>query len=138
MDLRHPLDGNNWYEAEADGRWTGPGLTSTLQLPPLAGGTYKLALTTVDVMQPSILLGLTIKAVLAGTPQPPVPLVHGLQADNPTYPSISTCEITLPHNADTWQLQLTLPHNICPADIGRDDRRRLGLRLQSLRIIAVD
>ena len=36
VDMRDEIPGNNWYHAEVDGRWAGPGLVSTLQLPVLA------------------------------------------------------------------------------------------------------
>lgn len=42
LDLSRSIDGDNWYSAEPTGRWAGPGLESTLNIPALAAGTYTL------------------------------------------------------------------------------------------------
>jgi hypothetical protein len=43
IDLRNPIEGDNWHPIEATGRWAGPALESTLTIPALSVGTYQLA-----------------------------------------------------------------------------------------------
>ena len=44
IDLSKQINGHNWYSAEPGGRWGGPELQSTLNIPALAVGHYRLEL----------------------------------------------------------------------------------------------
>ena len=55
FDLRGDVDGQNWYYPEADGRWAGPELASTINLPVLGLGRYEVQLEVADAMKPEIL-----------------------------------------------------------------------------------
>jgi hypothetical protein len=43
--------------------------------------------------------------------------------------------LNMPNQQLPWTLQISLPHNISPADSGGDDTRRLGIKLQAVRLI---
>lgn len=44
VDMKGDITGSNWHEAEEKGRWAGPGERSTLLLPSLEPGSYRLVL----------------------------------------------------------------------------------------------
>lgn len=60
IDLRHFLNGTNWHEPEHDGRWAGPGVRSSVRLPQLAKGRYKLTIGILDAMTRAIFDGMTV------------------------------------------------------------------------------
>jgi hypothetical protein len=139
VDLRQDIAGQGWYEAEADGRWTGPELDSTLRLPPLAPGRYTVELHLADAIQPELVSGLVVQALRDdGSAIQTIELLHEFGAGACLYPMVSLGELTLPAIDTPWSLRLTLPFNQSPADQGGVDTRRLGLRVQGLRLSASD
>jgi hypothetical protein len=134
VDMRQTEDGHGWYEAEADGRWSGPDTTSAVALPPLGAGEYLLELQIADAMAPELVAGLQLQAVLADGQSLPVELVHEFGPADRLYPMVSTGLLQLPDTPGVWQLRLNLPEVISPATHGGDDTRQLGLRLQGLRL----
>ena len=134
IDARQPLQGQGWYDAEADGRWTGPETLTTVQLPPLMQGSYVLELHLADAIEPEVVAGLQAKAVWANGDRTPVDLVHEFGAGGGLYPMVSIGMFELPHTTEAWQLQLQLPYNVCLAERGGNDSRRLGIRVQGLRL----
>lgn len=69
MDLRSYIDGEGWHQAEDQGRWAGAALNSTLRLPDLDQGKYRVSVRIVDVMALDILRGMSLAingAPLAG------------------------------------------------------------------------
>lgn len=127
LDLRHVIDGENWYYAEEDGRWAGPGTRSTLNLPALSAGRYTLQLDIVDAMAPEILAGLQVD--LDGQPL-------SLQNDSEGYPVLLQGEFScagLARGAASF-LGFTFDRLISPADHGSDDERSLAIRLRSVRV----
>lgn len=136
LDMCEPIVGHNWYHAESDGRWAGPGLVSTLQMPPVAAGRYQMELHIKDAMQPDIVLGQQVCVLADGEcAAQPVGLAHNFSAEADLYPVISVGVVDLKARTKPWKLQLELQHNDCPADSGGDDTRRLGLKLQAVRLI---
>ena len=135
VDMRRTDDGYGWYEAESDGRWSGPGNESTIELPPLAAGQYLLELHIADAMAPELVADMKLVAQLADGQELPLSLVHEFGAANGIFPMVSAGVLQLPANLlGQWQLNLVLPHVVCPAEQGGDDTRQLGLRLQGLRL----
>jgi hypothetical protein len=136
ISLCEDIDGRNWYHPEPDGRWAGPGLVSALQMPPVPAGRYKLELQIKDAMQPEIVLGQQI-SVLGQTSEStePLELVHEFAEQGGLYPVVSMGLLNMPNQQLPWTLQISLPHNISPADSGGDDTRRLGIKLQAVRLI---
>lgn len=135
VDMRRTDNGNGWYEAEADGRWSGPGTESTIELPPLAAGQYLLELHIADAMAPELVADMQLVAQLNDGQILPVSLVHEFGAAERMYPMASAGIMELPANVQGgWQLKLVLPHVVSPAVLGGDDTRELGLRLQGVRL----
>jgi hypothetical protein len=127
VDMRDEIPGNNWYHAEVDGRWAGPGLVSTVQLPVLANGEYQLELDVADAMAPEI-LG-TMEMLINNQP---IPWDHVVG----DYPMLIQGKF---HSqalgvADNWTLTLQFKQNISPMDQGSDDDRQLAIRLRSVRL----
>lgn len=127
LDLRHDIDGENWYFAEEDGRWAGPGTRSTLRLPAMSAGRYTLQLEIVDAMAPEILAGLQVD--LDGQPL-------ALQNDSEAYPALLQGEFSCagPARGVASFLGFTFDRLISPADHGSDDERSLAIRLRSVRV----
>lgn len=135
VDMRRTDDGNGWYEAEADGRWSGPGTESIIELPPLAAGQYLLELHIADAMAPELVADMQLVAQLDDGQVLPVSLVHEFGAAEGMYPMASAGILELPASVQGgWQLKLVLPHVVSPAEQGGDDTRELGLRLQGVRL----
>lgn len=135
VDMRRTDDGLGWYEAEADGRWSGPSTESGIELPPLAAGAYLVELHIADAMSPELVAGTQLQAQLSDGQTLPVELVHEFGAATGLYPMVSAGVLQLPEGVQgSWQLKLVLPEVISPANQGGDDTRQLGLRLQGLRL----
>jgi hypothetical protein len=134
LNMCEPIEGRNWYHAESDGRWAGPGLVSTLQMPPVAAGRYKLELYIQDAMQPDIVLGQELSVVGQGTDTERIELVHNFAQQDDLYPMVSVGVLDLQATTTPWALRLALPHNLCPAESGGDDTRHLGLKLQAVQL----
>jgi hypothetical protein len=125
FDLRGDIDGDNWYDAEHDGRWAGPDRVSSLILPALGVGRYQMELEVVDAMAPEIVNGMTLS--LNGTPITVNPNCRG-------YPTLVTAEFSAdtPAPDGQWELGITFPRLVSPADQGSDDRRTLAIRLRTI------
>jgi hypothetical protein len=134
MDMRRTPDGHGWYEAEADGRWSGPDTESTLHLPPLEAGPYWVELHIADAMAPELVANLQLTAQLETGQVLPIDLVHEFGPADGLYPMVSTGLLNLPATQSGWRLCLALPEVISPAAQGGDDTRHLGLRLQGVRL----
>jgi len=127
FDLRGEIDGDNWYDAEQDGRWAGPGHVSSLTLPALGAGRYQMELDVVDAMAPEIVNGMTLS--LNGNPVTINPKCHG-------YPTLVTAEFStdMPAPDGQWELRISFPRVASPADHGSDDHRTLAIRLRTVSI----
>jgi hypothetical protein len=131
LDLREEIAGENWYYAEHDGRWAGPEVRSSLELPALPRGRYQIRFDIVDTMQPEILAGLT--AVLNGTRLDLEPI----KAELPAL-VIALYDADDAPTEGQWRLELLFPGVVSPAERGSADERRLAIRLRTVRIIVVD
>ena len=139
VDMRQDISGSGWYEPEEDGRWSGPGLGCTLCLPPLMPGQYALELHLADAMQPELVSGMTVQAVRPdGALIQPIELLHEFGTGPTPYPMVSIGSVELPTLDGPWLLQLNLPFNVSPGEIGGADTRRLGLRVQGIRLCRLE
>ena len=129
-DLRHEFEGDNWYDAEEDGRWAGPGEVSSLKVPALGAGSYEVQLTVVDAMEPEILSGMEV--LLNGT-------MIGISVDLQGYPTVVQTRFTTQNIADspTWEFQFKFQKLVSPAQNGSEDRRILAIRLRSLKLCVI-
>ena len=126
IDMRHDITGENWYKAEHDGRWAGPGGVSTLSVPALCGGKYRLMLDIVDALDPEIVAGMELS--LNGLPLPfSAEEYHGGQAFIDV--EFSTGELG---DAAVWEVRFVFPKLVSPSEQGQDDERKLAIRLKSL------
>ncbi len=130
FDMRGEVDGENWYYPEADGRWAGPELVSTLNLPVLGLGRYEVQLEVADAMRPDI---------LAGTRVSINDTAISLAREGKRYPAMLAGRFSadeLPADGK-WRLKIEFPSVATPADRGSDDRRHLAIRLRSVKLAAV-
>lgn len=130
FDLRREFDGDNWYYAEHDGRWAGPGDTSTIRLPALAPGNYELKLDVVDAMEPEILAGMDVS--ING-------VVVAITSEWQGYPALVQGTFSTEGMAERtiWELRFKFPKLVSPAEHGSDDERNLAIRASSIRLCAL-
>jgi hypothetical protein len=131
VDLRRPLDGENWYPAELDGRWMGPGPVSTLRFPPIPAANFRIELEVVGAVHPSQLDGVSI--TIAHRTQKLV-AVNESETDFPIvlYADFSMTNLPM---ADEFTVEVRVAETDSPADYGSDDQRMLGLRLRNIRLL---
>ena len=147
LDLRHFIDGQNWHHAEHDGRWSGPGTSSSIKLPQLNAGKYCLEMHIVGAMVPDIIRRVVLlwrgEELQIKTLQP----WRGLKAFLRRYyllifknreggPLILKTMITVPANIsdDDKMLQIEIPRTISPVSRGENDTRDLGFKLSQIKI----
>lgn len=133
LDMRNAIDGENWYYAESDGRWAGPGNVSTIRVAAMPVGDYELRMDVVDAMSPEILAKMDVS--LNG-----LPLELRLRLSNEggkasvrVYAKFSTNTVS---ESPVWEFEFRFHKLISPEDGGSDDNRALAIRLQSLHVSA--
>jgi hypothetical protein len=131
IDLKGEIDGENWYYAEKEGRWAGPGNVSTLNIPRLAPGEYKMQIDVVDAMEPEILAGMEV-------------LVNGraveLKHQGRRYPTRAFAQFSV-DDADSrslWEIRFKFPRLVSPAQHGSTDERSLAVRVQTVHLTLLD
>lgn len=131
LDMRRDIVGENWYDAEPDGRWAGPALESSVKLPPLQPGSYALELNLADAIAPDIVYGLRIEAF--GTD---VPFEFSHAATPESFPIVCRAQIEIPPQQapEPWTLGFKFPRTVSPADNGSPDQRQLAIRLSGLQL----
>jgi hypothetical protein len=132
LDLRRPIAGEQWYDAEADGRWSGPAPESTLQFPPVQPGHYLLEMDVMDALDAAILAGTEVE--VQGRRHPLRIEYFGGEGRLPAL-CAAQIEIQRTAAAEPLLLKLHLPKTVSPRSHGGDDERELGLRLQHVRLI---
>jgi hypothetical protein len=143
VDFHQPVDGVNWYDAEADGRWAGPEKISTIRIPHLNPGQYQLELDVVDAMAPEILENMSLS--LNGQPiflQRQVDgdsLFSALFKKKRRYPvllqaifTVSAAQANKP-----GVLAFQFPKLIVPTTQSTDDHRHLAIRVRKLQIVSL-
>ena len=60
VNMCGPIDGENWLPAGPEGRWAGPETVSTLKIPPLQKGKYKIEIGVLSTMAADILRGMKV------------------------------------------------------------------------------
>lgn len=140
VDMRSIIDGEGWYYAEHDGRWSGPEAVSRLRLPRVAPGVYTVELDIVDAMTPAILRGIT--ANLDGRPLklrggafgPSWRSLFSSRQKRPKFPVVleATAKIA---GGESGTLEIRVPETVSPSSRGSNDTRRLGIRLRRARLV---
>lgn len=140
IDLRQEFEGDNWYYPERDGRWAGPNTVSTIKMPQLTPGIYRLELTLVDGMEYSIVKnmivrfnGTVLETKLQGR-------TTGFFAKRHHYPLVLSATIEIPAHQEhhTDSIQLEFHKLISPSERGSDDQRMLAVRIRSLCMLRED
>lgn len=147
LDLRHFIDGRNWHEAEHDGRWTGPGTVSSLNLDTLAAGKYAVTVDIVSGMSRQILdtarlrfneKEIVCKALLRRDIRGPLATMVRAQvrinSNARPYPAqlIGTIVISEDQKSQKNRLEIVLSETISPLTQGESDTRKLGLRISKI------
>lgn len=124
IDLCQAAAAVGWHAPEAEGRWTGPGMSSRLRVPALPPGLYHVRVEVTDAMQPDILIG--TRMVVDGDAVDVEVLFDG-------YPALvmGTVEVAGPGRVDTV-LELRVPRAMSPRERGEDDDRLLGIRARTV------
>jgi hypothetical protein len=131
VDLRRGIEGKNWYSAESDGRWAGPETLSTIRVPAMGQGRYKLEIEVVDAMDPTIVHGMEVS--LCGERVT-------LSRSGRSYPMIISGDAavrSLP-GSRAWEVQFRFSGLVSPAAHGSDDKRLLAVRIRSIRLRLLD
>ena len=130
LDMRREIDGKNWYWAEHDGRWAGPGMQGTLRLPAMGPGSYEVNLEVVDAMDPEILAGMQV--TLCGVPL-------SLAREGKSYPALLKGVVAVEDDGSDgdWDVSFQFPSLSSPAQRGSTDSRNLAIRLRSIRVRAL-
>jgi hypothetical protein len=133
FDLRRDIDGENWWDAESDGRWAGPEPLSRLALPPLGAGRYEILLDVVDAVTPEVLSGMQV--AMNGRPISVEVMKGGFPAL--VFGRFAVDEDSLDARCN---LELRFPRILSPAELGTnpEDRRHLAIRLRSVRVSVLD
>jgi hypothetical protein len=153
IDARGFLNGSGWHSAEPQGRWAGPGLSSTVKLPGLAPGAYHVEVSLVDAMALDIARG--VKIALNGQ-DVPVTCQIASQLSGPLAPAqrlrlrLRNVEKPFPMKilakiparliaeaGEQLQLELTCPKTVSPADSGGSDTRRLSVCVDTIAVTRV-
>jgi hypothetical protein len=131
VDMRREIDGKNWYAAESDGRWAGPERLSTIRLPAMGAGKYRLEIEVVDAIDPAILRNMEVslfgERVTLGRAGRSYPTIISGDAVGRSAPG-----------AKTWEVQFRFSGVISPAEHGSDDKRLLAVRIRSIRLRLLD
>jgi hypothetical protein len=131
VDMRQEIDGENWYGAEADGRWAGPGLQSSITMPPVVPGPYVAEIYLADAMAPDIVYGLRLEAFGVD-----VPFELSAAVTREAFPIACVATIEAPPEAaeGEWSLGFTFPRTVSPAENGSSDTRQLAMRVMGVQL----
>ena len=149
VDLRQVIDGENWYYAERDGRWAGPDTISTLRLPAMTRGSYRVTLDIADAIAPDVLRGMQVS--VNGTPLQislkslgkidgrlgSLKKIYVTQYKrDQMFPVRASGQLEIDDEkaGKPLRMELKFPKVISPAERGYADSRRLAIRLRSVHI----
>ena len=131
IDMRTEITGGNWWRPEPDGRWAGPENESSLLIPALGAGRYRVEIDVVDEIERGI-----IDDISFTFNREPVALNregHGL-------PASLTAEVDVAeaYRFPFWSLKFSFSRLASPAQFGSPDQRMLAIRVKSVRLIKVE
>ena len=133
IDLRKEEEvGINWYPAELDGRWTGPGSTSVVKIPPLAAGIYQLELEIVDCVDADLIdeVKLFFNCFESFNKK-----FEWLSGDKGRFPCIASAKIECRETGEHGEIALNVPFVQRPFLNSYEDFRLLGVRVKNIRIV---
>jgi len=126
IDLSKTINGDNWYEVEPTGRWSGPERESTLKIPALSAGNYLLELTIASefcgLENMQLTFNNTAVSFLNTDYQTPIVLQAEVQTDT----------------LDYWTLTFQYPKTSSPDGESGADQRQLGIFLNAITFTKID
>ncbi len=126
IDLSKEINGHNWYSAEPSGRWGGPELESTLSIPALAEGDYRLELEIgndyCDLETLEVMFNKKPVNFLNSEFNSPILLQAEIQAEK-QYPF--------------WHLSFNYSKTLSPEGDSGADQRKLGLFLKTVNLTKI-
>lgn len=150
VDMRSFIDGDGWHSAEAHGRWAGQSQRSSVNLPPLQPGPYKVTVEIIDAMSVDLakaiklefnghaIVGkLKILSNMGGRLAPVRRLKADLQQVEKPYPAIITASIpasVINSGENKNQLNLLSEQTLSPASQGGQDGRQLSICVSTIRL----
>jgi len=132
VDFSTPFQGKNWHTVESQGCWAGPKKSSSIEIPVLKPGKYRLEL---------VICGEITKGILANTKIQINGKSLNISLTNKVLPASMMAEFDIPEtlnsHKDFSELLLQFPKVVSPASLGGTDKRFLSLKAAKLTITAV-
>lgn len=128
IDMCSDILGENWYYAEADGRWAGPKKESTLIIPGLKEGKYKFEADIVGEIVPRIIKSMTISINEK---------LITLKRINDFLPTMLEASFTVEKKQSYYSIiKFSFKETVSPSSVikGSDDKRELAIRIKEIRI----
>ncbi len=125
IDMRTDITGGNWWKAEAGGRWAGPENESSLLVPAIGPGRYRLEIRIIDEIESGIIDGTSI--IFNHTPLT-------FDSTSSLLPrTLSTdVEVLETYRFPFWVLKFLIPRLVSPTEHGSKDPRKLSIRVLSV------
>ena len=131
IDLRTEKVGRDWYPAESDGRWTGPGEVSLVSVPPLAVGMYRIEFEVVDCVDLNRISELRVSLNQGNYVSAEIEWLSNVVGE---YPCIACASVQVLDDSDFLSVTLFVPFVQRPHVSFSDDLRALGVRVKTLRL----
>lgn len=125
VDMRAHVTGRNWYDAEGDGRWAGPEAESSLVLPALLPGRYKLIVNVVDEI-----VSETIDNMRLEVNGQAVELSRASRSVRT--PLAGSFRVEESYALPFWTFKFLFDRSLSPATRGSEDQRVLTVRFAGL------
>lgn len=152
VDLRHPIRGKGWHNAEDHGRWAGSDLVSTLEFPVLEPADYDIEITIVDAMSLAIVKGLEFRfdEQILGAPKAQIlshmrgllAPVRRMRAAARNMPKPFPIKLRLRLNPSQFKggkqshtLSIISSAAISPSALGEADSRQLSICVESVNVL---
>jgi len=127
IDMRGDITGSNWWHTEPTGRWAGPENQSSIQVPALGHGKYRLAISVVDEIDVGIIDGM--RTSFNGS-------ALQLQRNGQGLPCELVAEVDVPvtYRLPFWSIKFEFSKLKSPRENGLPDDRRLAIMLDRIRL----
>lgn len=127
IDMRGDITGANWWHTEPTGRWAGPENQSSIQVPALGHGKYRLEISVVSEIDGGIIDGM--RTSFNGS-------AIQLQRNGQGLPCELVAEVDVPENyrLPFWSIKFEFSKLKTPRENGLPDDRRLAIMLDRIRL----
>ncbi|MFN7139444.1 MAG: hypothetical protein ACK4UN_08905 [Limisphaerales bacterium] len=130
VDMRGDITGANWWHAEPSGRWAGPENQSSIQVPALGHGKYRLEISVVSEIDGGIIDGMHTS--FNGT-------VLRLKRNRNELPCELVAEVDVSENyrLPFWSIKFEFGKLKTPRENGLPDDRMLAIMLDHIRFTRI-